>query len=157
MSLTCSLKMSEFYGVQNTAQQKNFKFGIKVLFPNHTQSRLEKLNATVRSKPAGGVSIWVFFKYASWIEKVVVTMSVITLEFAFKHMLYLHWPLDSSKQFYCSAVSARFHPDALIHGDQSKIFRKDCTGSTVRTLDLQTIECSDKLSVRSLLIKFHYC
>lgn len=62
MSLTCSVKMGEFYGVQNIAQYENFKYDIKVLIPNHSQSRLEKLNTAVRIKPIGGVSDLGFLK-----------------------------------------------------------------------------------------------
>lgn len=42
--------MGEFYGEQSIAQYKNFNYDIKGLVPNHTQSRLEKLNTTVRIK-----------------------------------------------------------------------------------------------------------
>ena len=75
MSLTCSVKLDEFYGVQNIAQYKNFKYDIKVLIPNCTQSGLEKVNTAVRIKPIKSVFLtWIFFKYTSLIEKVVVTM-----------------------------------------------------------------------------------
>ena len=37
-------------------------------------------------------------------EKVIVRMAVITLEFILKQTFYLHWSLDHSRYFYCSGL-----------------------------------------------------